>query len=405
MARLSSSLTLKVRPHYGQKAVLDSTAFCTAAIAGTGGGKTVGGMVWLGIRMVQRPGLIWVVAEPTNDMVDRILLTPAPGKLTLPEFLGKFDPHQVFLRSKGIIRNRYGTVVLASGERPASLQGTQVGGIWLDEAGLMRREAFLTAVQRVGFYEGDLLITTTPYNMGWLKLDVYDAYMDGDPDFNVINFPSTANPTYPKASVERARRTMSAARFKMLYEGVFGRPEGMIYDCWDDETCVVDDFEVPESWERFGGIDFGWNHPTAGVFLARDEDGVYYWVGEHRERETTMGVHASMLRARGGGEFPWVGDPAGAQQMAELRRGGIAVNGGDNDVLAGIDTVYSLIASGRLKVFRSCKFGRDELAGYVWEGGKSGFKDKPVKERDDLMDALRYVVQHAEKSGRLRLHV
>src|SRR3972149_3415104 len=179
MATLSSSLKLRVRPHYGQKLVLESDVFCTAAIAGTGGGKTVGGMVWLLLQMVRNPGQMWLVAEPTQDMVERILWTSSPGRLSLVDLLGRFDPAQVFLRSKGVLHHRLGTVFFGSAERPEAFQGVHVAGIWLDEGGLMRREVFLVGLQRVGFLGGKLLITTTPYNMGWLKSAVYDSWRDG----------------------------------------------------------------------------------------------------------------------------------------------------------------------------------------------------------------------------------
>ncbi len=402
---VTSSLSLRVSCHPGQYRVLDSEAWCTAAIAGTGGGKTVCGMVWLAKEMAANPGKLWVVAEPTLDMVDRVLLTSTVGRPSLPDFLGRFDKGQVFLQGKRILRNRLGVVVFATGEKPDTIQGSHIGGIWLDEAGLMKYEAWATAVQRVGFESGRILITTTPYNMGWLKTEVWDRWMDGDKDYEVIQFSSLANPKYPKEVYERARRTMSEARFRMMYEGEFGRPEGMIYDCFEASRHVVDDFGIPEGWERSGGLDFGFNNPTAGVFLAKDGDGVYYWYAEHYEREKTLNHHAAALAAKGGRSLDWYGDPSAEQQIAEMRRLGLSVVDGDNDVNAGIDTVYSLLAANRLKVFRSCKHGLDELQGYVWQRQKGGanFEDKPLKDRDHLMDGLRYALHTQEKRAGLRL--
>ena len=383
--------------------MLASTRFCTAAIAGTGGGKTVAGMIWLLIQMVQNPGQQWVVAEPTWDMVGRVLLTSTPGRMSLVDLLGRFDSDQVYLRSQGVLRHRLGTVYFVSAERPQALQGAHVAGVWLDEAGLMKLEAWLTVLQRVGYAGGKVLITTTPYNRGWLKTQVYDRWMDGDGDYYVVRFPSTANPRFPVEAVERARRTMSTSRFAMLYEGQFGQAEGQVYDCFDAVRHSVEPFEVPVDWPRVGGIDLGFNNPTAGVLLARDPDGVWYWYQEHYLREATLDRHAAMLRAAGGGAFPWYGDPSAAQQLQELRRGGLQVVGANNDVKAGIDTVYSLFASNRLRVFRSCRYGLDELESYVWQKGEEGFEDKPVKENDHLMDALRYALHSVEKGAALRL--
>ena len=407
MTAAAMARKLRIRVHEGQRRLLASDAFCTAAIAGTGGGKTVAGMVWLLVQMTRNPGRTWVVAEPTDDMVERVLLTGTADRMGLIDFLGLFDPDQVWLRSKGVLRHRLGTVFLVSARNPETLQGAHVAGVWLDEAGLMRMGAWLVALQRVGLAEGRILITTTPYNKGWLKTEVYDPAMEGNRDFAVVQFPSTANPRYPAEAIERARRSMPASRFAMLYRGEFGRPEGMVYDCFDSSKHVVEPFEIPRDWRRLGGIDFGYNNPTAGVFLARDPDGVYYWYGEHYERERTLDEHAARLTELGGRELIWYGDRSAPQQMAELRRNRLSVLPADNDVQAGIDTVYSLLASGRLKVFRSCRFGINELEGYVWDrrpgGDGAGFLDRPVKEDDHLMDALRYALHTTEKRPALQL--
>lgn len=58
---------------------------------------------------------------------------------------------------------------------------------------------------------------------------------------------------------------------------------------------MVEPFEVPRGWRRLSGLDFGYNNPTAGMFLARDPDGVYYWFLEHYERERTLDEHVSRL--------------------------------------------------------------------------------------------------------------
>lgn len=409
MATLSRSLKLKIRAHQGQQDTFNSRAFCTAALAGTGGGKTVSAYVWLLLQMIARPGMVWLWAEPTRDMITRVILTPRPGVPTLPDFLRRFDTGMVHLKSQGVIRHRLGTIFLVSAENPVSWQGGQIGGVVMDEAGLMKREAYLTAVQRCGFYEGRILIATTPYNMGWLKRDVYDVGIKGDPDFVIINYASTANPNYPKASVERARRTMSPIRFRMLYEGLFGRAEGMIYASFEDERNICDRFEIPESWERFGGLDFGFNHPTTGVWIAKSPDGVYYVYGEYKKGEETFKVHAQAMMSDSSDakNMVWYSDPSNPEAALEFRREGMSAIEGNNDVLNGIDTVYGLFKTGRLQVFRTMLDTLDEVGSYVWKKhAVSGeFVDEPVKENDDIMDGLRYALHTVEKGGGLQLFV
>lgn len=401
----SKSRKLRLNAHPQQKRFMESERYITAAIAGTGGGKTVGGMGWLLKAMVQNPGMPWIVAEPTMAMIDRILLTPAPGRLTLVQVLALADPNLVYLKSKRTITTKFGTVFLISGDNPDAFQGAQVGGIWLDECGLMGRLVFLTALQRLGFYGGKLLLTSTPYNRGWFKTEVADKAGAGDKDIMVVNFPSLANPLYPAESVAQAKARMSKERFSMMYEGKFGRPEGMIFDCFDQDSMVVDDFDVPDRWVRLGGFDFGFNHPAAGLHMAVDDDGIYYITGEYYETNKTASYAGKTMAEDWGVGYPLYCSPERPDSIVDVRRSGHSALAANNNVLDGIDTVYGLFKTGRLKLFRSCRWLVDELESYVWEHDEDQghFLDKPVKLHDDLCDALRYGVHSFEQRGRVSL--
>ena len=398
----SRSSKLEIRLHSGQVPIVESDVWCTAAIAGTGGGKTVVGYPWLIKEMQRRPGMLHLVAEPTLDMVQRVLLTATPGRPDLITFLRWFDKSAVYLRSKRLLHHRLGTVALVSAENPDAWQGAHIGSCWLDECGLMSRLAWITAVQRVAYASGRILATSTPYNMGWLKTDIYDPYHAGNTDIVVSQFPSTSNPHYDPAVIERARGLMSAERGRMMFDGQFGRPEGMIYDCYDDEFVLVDDFVPPSTWQHFGGLDFGFNHPFAGLAAARNPDGVYFLYWEYKRSERTIGHHSVAIKASGpAAGARWYCDPSGAQFILELQGLGISATGGNNDVAAGIDKVYELMAGGRLKICRSLHHVRDEIEGYEWQREKddTGFSDDPVKLNDDLVDALRYMLMGAERTG------
>ena len=47
------------------------------------------------------------------------------------------------------------------------------------------------------------------------------------------------------------------------------------------------------------------------------------------------------------------------------------------------------MATGRLRVFRTCKHWLDEVEGYVWDKNGDSFKNQPLKVNDDLLDATR----------------
>lgn len=401
-----STRRLTVRPHPGQARILASKAPVTAAIAGTGGGKTVCGQLWLIIAMTRRPNELWLVVEPTWQMVDRILLASSADRPGLLALLRYFDPGLIYNKSTRSIHSKLGTILLSSATHPESMEGAHVAGVWLDEAGQMSYLAYETAVRRVSFKNGPILITTTPYNRGWLFKEVYQKARQGDPNITVVQFPSTANPAYPRETFERNRANMSAARFRMMHEGGFERPEGMVYEGWDDRH-FVEPFAVPAEWWRGAAIDFGWNHPTAAVWAARDDDGVYYLYQEHKKAQTLLVDHFKAIQqmSRNGAQpQAWYADPSAKQQRAELRQLGLPLRPANNDVLTGIDTVARLIAQDRLKVFNTCAHWLDEIESYIWTKTDEGPTDKPVKINDDLMDATRYLLHTVENRQQPHLY-
>mgnify|MGYP001578079680 CR=1 FL=1 len=49
-----------------------------------------------------------------------------------------------------------------------------------DEAGQMSLKAFETALQRVAMLQGQVVLTTTPYNLGWLLTEVVQRLGEGN---------------------------------------------------------------------------------------------------------------------------------------------------------------------------------------------------------------------------------
>ena len=62
----------------------------------------------------------------------------------------------------------------------------------------------------------------------------------------------------------------------------------------------VKPFPIPPHWVRICGLDVGWDHPTAAVWLAWDKDAdVIYVYDTYRQRKESVVVHAAALRAKG----------------------------------------------------------------------------------------------------------
>ena len=377
---------IQIRLHPGQTKAWKSEARFVAMIAGTGGGKSWFGPIWLYREIQKYPKDGFLVVSPTYPMFQRIVLPRTK------EFLDAVTGGEYRAGERIYYLPTGGKVFFGSADNPFSLEGVHVRAVWMDEAGQMKREAWDVALRRVGFYKGRVLITTTPYNLGWLKTEVFDRWKAGDRDYEVVQFPSIVNPAYPKEEFERAKATMPDWKFKMFYQGQFARPTGLIYQDFDPAKHVVEPFEIPANWRRIIGVDFGYNNPTAAVWLAGNPDGVVYAYREYYQREKLPEESGREIKQLSGDErIELVAcDPSEPATIALYRRLGLPARAGYNAVKEGIEAVIALMKSNRFFVFRGLVNLLDEIENYRWAEKQEQLKDEPVKEYDHAVDALRY---------------
>jgi len=252
----------------GQARILTNfTDRIEAAIAGTGGGKTMTGYWWIHSRMEAYPGFTWGMAEPTWPRLDKIILNSSdPDRPTLEQYFQKIGHHPDYSKGERILRTDYGQIYLYTAENPNSMQGQPLKGFWLDEGGQMSLLAHETALQRVGMLEGQELITTTPYNLGWLLTEVVRKK---GPGIAVEQWRSVDRPGFPRATYEFMRQRLPDWRFRMLYDAQFEKPAGLIYSCFNEAVCVIDRFPIPKEWFVYTFHDFGPDNPAA-LFTAVD---------------------------------------------------------------------------------------------------------------------------------------
>lgn len=168
------------------------------------------------------------------------------------------------------------------------------------------------------------------------------------------------------------------------------------------DMLACQSFAIPKHWARIGGIDIGWDHPTAAVELAHDRDSdTIYVINAYRAREQTVAVHAGAL-VPWGKSLPWAWphdafqhDKGSGEQIADLyQRHGLKMlqehsqfaDDRGNGVEAGIFEMVDRMQTARLKVFSHLEDWLEEFDLYHRKDGKV------VKERDDLLSATRYAM-------------
>lgn len=263
--------TVKINLLPGQAALLcDFESQVLAAIAGTGGGKTILGYWWLHSRMEAMPGNTWLVAEPTYNMLGKIILNSSDlERPTLFRYFEQVGHHPHWVSKQDLILGTdYGQIYLGSADNPDSMQGAAVRGAWLDEAGQMQVLSYDTGRQRTAMMSGQILLTTTPYNLGYLKTDVFDRAVPGS-GVHVERWRSVDRPGFPRERYEAERKLLPPWRFAMMYDAMFDRPAGIIYGMFNESVCVIDRFPISPGWLVYVGHDFGANNPAA-LFYAQD---------------------------------------------------------------------------------------------------------------------------------------
>lgn len=398
-------------PHPYQAMVLKSTARFIAAVTGVQGGKTTSGAVWL-IREIKESydagkRCDWLIGAPTVKILQQS---------TIPKFKEFFNKlgWGDFKEGKQEFELKWGNrIFVRSLEDPDLIEGMTIAGAWLDEAGQMKHQAWINVQARVAIELGRVLMTTTPYACNWLQSDVYNRAnkINGveqqgegkEKEIEVFNWRSVDNPAFAQGEYDRAKRTMSKEMFERRYEGSFTRLEGLVYKDFEKERDVMKAFHLPPEWKRFGGMDFG--HSTASAILSvamspeeKDEKGkvtkpsTFYVYREFYKKQPMLREMAEYIKLAN--HKYTLGDPRGAQEMAELSKGFGArgIMAADNDVQAGIERIKSLFKEGRLKIFSCCTNTIDELESYHYQldNPDKPTQDAPVKVHDHAMDALKY---------------
>ena len=413
--------TLIYNLHPGQMKVWDSTRRFVAMMAGTQVGKTSFGPPWLH-REIQK------TASSEDDYNDYIAVT-ANFKLyqrkMLPELMdyfvrtlgiGKFwagamlielaenlQPGQFWAKNEN--DKMWGRIILCSAEAPAGLESATAKAAWLDEAGHpdFKRIAWEATQRRLSLYQGRVLFTTTLYDWGWLKNEVYDRWKAGDTDYEVIQFDSTMNPVFPQVEYDRAKRTMPKWKFDLFYRGIYSRPAGLIYDKFDTDTCKIKRFDIPPDWPRYIGHDFGPVHTAALWFAQEPATGYMYLYREYLTQEKlTATKHAEKWKELSMGEVirKRVGGAGGSQAADEGWRQAYALTGWPISeplvapVEVGIDRVYAWHATNRLFIFEDMFGYLDEKLSYSRELDDMYNPTDKIKDKSryHFMDSERYIL-------------
>lgn len=412
---------LKFNLHDGQRDALLAKERFILMLCGAQSGKTSFAPLWLMQEINKRGAGEYICASGNFGLLSK-KFQPELAKLFC-RYLGYTykDKQKMFVKNT---KDGDITIYLLSAESPDNWESMTAKAAVFDEAGLpsVKVEIWEALQRRLSINKGRCLFTTTPYNLGWLKTEIYDRCVNEvETDYRLINFTSLMNPLFPKDEYERLKSTMPDWKFKMFYEGEFTRPAAMIYDCFDftirdyatnsdgsfskfigDKGNIVHPFKIPDNWNRYLGVDFG-SVNSCVVFVAESPDNpgiyfVYHTLFGYIIKDKN-GVGQSMIYDKIKEYNHYYIAVGGAESEDDWRKQwtehGVPVHKprGKGGVDAGIDRVWTLINKEKLFVFSSCDKLLSELHSYSRDVDAIGNTLESIADKNSYhhLDALRYV--------------
>jgi len=275
-------------------------------------------------------------------------------------------------------------------------QGASLDFIWFDEEPPM--DIYMEGLSRTNATGGITYLSFTPLK-GMTDV-VLRFFKEEHKDRKLVLMGLNDVDHFPPEQKEKMIESYPKHERKARLEGIPTMGSGRIYPfVREDIECQTP--ELRDYWVRIAGMDLGWDHPTAIVWIAWDRDrDIIYLYDCYKKRETTIGEHSLVIRQKG----EWIPmawphdalkhDSKSGEQLAQQYRD-LGVNmlphracfeDNTNGVEAGIHDIVERMKTGRFKV--------DENLSEWWEEFELYHRDdgKIVKERDDLMDATRYAI-------------
>ena len=301
-------------------------------------------------------------------------------------FEPKYDKHGSFtFRGVKVVQVYTGSI---SGLKRA--RGFTAFGAYVNEASLANEVVFKEIISRCSGTDARIVWDSNPDNPNhWLNRDYIN-----NKDKMIIDFAFKLddNTFLSKRYIENIKSATPNGKF---YDrdilGLWTIAEGAVYSDFNKDIHIVDN--LPEMERYFAGVDWGYDHYGSIVIISEDVKGNQYLVDGISEqyKEIDWWVdRAKEFKAKYGDIVFWA-DSARPEHVARFKKEKLKAKNAKKAVIAGIEDVAKKFKENKLFIKREVipRFF-DEIYQYKWKPNST--KDEPLKEYDDVLDALRYAI-------------
>jgi phage terminase large subunit-like protein len=367
---------------------------------------------WTGRKFTQ-PTQIWTGAETnedSRDIIQRALLGQAGDYGT--GWIPRSRIVDIKNRQAGVtevverifVRHKSGGVswigLKTFAQEAKGWRGESLDVVWGDE--LIPMDIYTEALTRLIDRKGILLLTFTP--MAGVT-EVVRHFLEAKEGSGIYTKNVTWDDVNHLDSDEKKRLWSSYPAYEReaRTKGTPMLGSGAIFPVPDEDITTLPQ-KIPAHWSLINGIDFGIDHPGAGVFCAWDKDSDTFYVYDcYKQRDETPIYHAAAMKKHG----DWVPNawPHDGNQRKQglnadsniklkdmFRQNGLYMlrehahynDERGNSREASLIEMYEYMRTGRFKVFSTLTPWFEEKRMYHRRDGNV------VAVHDDIMSATRY---------------
>lgn len=277
------------------------------------------------------------------------------------------------------------------------IQGITLAGVFFDEVALMPESFVNQATGRCSVDGSKFWFNCNPDGpYHWFKLNWIDKCKEKQ--LLYLHFMMDDNLSLSEKVKTRYRSMYTGVFYKRYILGLWAMAEGIIYDMFDAAKHIVTGRQEAIG-SKYVSVDYGTQNATVYLLWEKSRKGQwtatkeYYYSGREEGAQKTDSEYADDMEKFLDGLTveSIIVDPAAASFIAELKKRGLRVKKAKNDVLDGIRFVGNLLNLGLLLFSEDCKETIKEFGSYIWDDkALEHGEDRPVKQYDHCMDAVRY---------------
>lgn len=334
----------------------------------------------LGIRNPQ-----YILAGYTLGTIQKNVLEELTNMYGLEFTFDKYNRFKLF--GVTIVQTPHGNI---SGL--AAIRGMTAFGAYINEASLAHPSVFDEIKSRCSGEGARILSDTNPDNPEhWLLKD----YIQNE-DESIISYHFELDDNTFLS--ERYRKNIKATTPSgMMYDrnilGLWVSGDGLVYQDFDKKihTMTQDELKQIPMKQYFAGVDWGYEHHGVIVVFGMGYDDRFYLIEEHAKQHVFIEdwvriAHDIKVRY---GDIPFYCDSARSEHVAKFDEEGINAIFADKRIMRGVELVAHYFKNDKLRIlYDACPRFASEIYNYAWDTKK----DLPIKEYDDVMDAMRYAL-------------